>query len=174
MMEEIPFQQETNNTFLTQKQFKTVNENLSQLAEKLNITAVLIVNSTGQLISDHYTRNVNIDKIQMTSITAGSYSAAKEIARIIGEKANFKMILHEGEQYNVFIATINHDYFLIVLFEKSVAVGMVRLFTKKTAEQLLPVLSEEGQNKIQMDQIFNQKFQTLLNDKLDRSFTETK
>lgn len=61
---------------------------------------------------------------------------------------------------------------IIVVFETGVALGMVRLFTKKTIEQLLPILSGQGEGRIRMEKLFDGQFRNLLGEELDRSFPE--
>ena len=57
---------------------------------------------------------------------------------------------------------------MLVVFESGVALGMVRLFIKRTIARLRAVLShheKDGRN----DQIFDRHFQTLLGEELERS-----
>jgi hypothetical protein len=82
------------------------------------------------------------------------------------------MVLHEGENQNVYVSSVTSEYFLIVIFEKDVALGMVRLFTKRTIDQLLPVLKQNDKSNTRMDQIFSKQFQSLLDEELDQSLKE--
>lgn len=160
------------NGLLSSEQFKEISECLSNLAEKLRVSAVLLVNSSGEPVAQKVSSFWKGDTVLLSALTASSYSAAREMARILGENVNFKMVLHEGENHNIFISSISKDFFLIVIFQSGVALGMVRLFTKKTIEQLLPILIRRGEGNIRLDQIFDQQFQALLGEELDRSFKE--
>ncbi len=159
-------------TILSKEQFEEVSDCLSNLAEKLRVTATFLVNSGGRIIAKKVLSPWKVDSTLLSTLAAGSYAAAKEMARILGENSNFKMVLHEGESHNVFVASVNKDFFLIVIFESGVALGMVRLFTKKTIMQLLPILSKKNKGSVDMNQIFNRRFQSLLGEELDRSFKE--
>jgi len=159
-------------TILSQQQFEKISGCLLDLAEKLRVSAVLLVNSSGRVVTQKIGSSWKVDSTLLSTLTASSYAAAKEIARLLGEKDNFKMVLHEGKDHNVYVSTVNENFFLIVAFESGVALGMVRLFTKRTISQLLPVLSEEEEGGIRLEHVFDRKFQTLLGDELDRTFKE--
>ena len=160
------------NVFLSTEQFDKVTEHLSNLAEKLRITAVILVDSSGRTISQKVRDSTKIDMTVLSTLAASSYAAAKEMAKILGEKSNFKMMLLEGNQYNMHIAHVSTDYFLVVVFEPGIALGMVRLFTKKTTAQLIPILTRREEGSIKLNRLIDQRFQSLLGDELDRSLTE--
>ena len=82
------------------------------------------------------------------------------------------MLLHEGQQRNLFVCSITPSHFLVVAFESGVALGMIRIFTKRTVEQLAPVLSEAGQPGGDLGKLFDGNFQSMLDEELDRSFVE--
>lgn len=171
-METLDYNHDSVDTILSTKQFEEISECLSNLAFKLRITSVLLVDSAGQVISQNMQTSKKLDSTLISTLTANSYAAAKEMAKILGEDSNFKMVLHEGTVHNIFVASANRDYFLVVIFETGVALGMVRLFMKKTIAQLLPVLSRIEDPEIKMNQVFDQRFQSLLGEELDRSFKD--
>ena len=171
-MEKTDHQGRPLHAMLSMAQFEEIFECLSRLAEKLRVLAVLLVNSSGEQVAKKISGSWKVDSILLSTLIAGSYSAAKEMSRILGEESNFQMVLHEGEKQNVFVASINKDFFLIVVFETGVALGMVRLFTKKTIEQLYPILTRQGQGRIGMEKLFDGQFQNRLSEELDRSFPE--
>ena len=162
--------QDSENLILTQQQFEKITACLSGLAEKLNVNSVLLVNSAGQIMAQRMSKTWQSDSTILSTLAANSFAAAKEMARILGEVSNFRMVLYEGRHQNIMVSKINADFFLTVVFESGVAIGMVRLFTKKTIEQLLPILPQKKEGRIQIKQIFDNTFQRLLGDELDRTF----
>lgn len=172
-MEMIRSKDDSNNHVLTREQFEKISICLSGLAEKLGVNAILLVNSAGQVVTRRISKSWQSDSTLLSSLTANSYAASKEVARLLGESSNFQTVLHEGHYQNVMVSKINADYFLVVIFHTGVAIGMVRLFTRKTIEQLFPVLPQKREGNIQIKQIFDDQFQSLLEDELDRSFKES-
>lgn len=157
---------------LTENQHQAINECLATLAEKLRITAVLLVDSAGRLVSHKIQASGRFDLTLLSTLTANTYAAARELARILGETDNFKMVLHEGSRYHTFVASVERDFFLVVVFEPGVALGMVRLFMKKTIEQLSPVLARIEAEDGAIGQIIDERFEQLLEEELDRTFKE--
>jgi predicted regulator of Ras-like GTPase activity (Roadblock/LC7/MglB family) len=159
-------------TIISKDQFLKINDCLSDLAGKLSISAILLVNSAGQVISRKTSGSWTGDVTLFSTLVASCYSAAKEMAKLVKEESNFKMVLHEGKYHNVFVASVNPGFFLIVVFKTGVALGMVRLFTRKTIDHLIPLLSRRQDGRTQLGHVINQQFQSLLDQELDRSFTE--
>lgn len=165
--------QNSKNQILTHEQYEKITVCLSSLAKKLGVNAILLVNSAGQIVTQRISKAWQGDSSLLSTLTANSYAASKEMARLLGEVSNFQTVLHEGHHQNVMVSKVNADFFLVIIFHTGAAIGMVRLFTKKTIEQLLPILPQQKEGSIQIRQIFDDKFQSLLGDELDRSFKES-
>lgn len=158
-------------TFLTQAQFERIMANLVDLAQKLQVVAILLVDGTGRILAEQMGKGWKGSRLEILSnLSAGEFSASNELALLLGEKDGFKMVLHEGEKRNVFVCAVDRDHFLVVIFETGAALGMIRLFTKRTTEQLNPILSQPVQNPEK--EIFDSTFESLLDNALDRSFGE--
>ena len=170
-MKSTDFHRETVEPILSREQFVKISDSLSALAVKLRVEAMLLVNTSGRIIASNIRTGWQGDTTLLSTLAASSFSAANEMGRILGEREQFKMVLHEGEKRNIFVSTVTSNYFLIVVFEKGVALGMVRLFTKKTIIDLVPILEDETRN-LAAENIFDGHFSSLLDDELDRSLTE--
>lgn len=165
------YQRDTVEPILSREQFVKIADTLAALAGKLRIEAMLLVNSSGRIIASNIKTGWRGDMTLLSTLAASSFSAANEMGRVLGEREHFKMILHEGAQRNIFVSTVNSHYFLIVVFEKGVALGMVRLLTKKTIQELVPILKTKSADK-SAENIFDGKFTSQLDDELDRSLKE--
>lgn len=158
-------------TVLTKEQYDQVVMLLSNLSDKLQVISMILLDSTGRIIAQKQSESYNQDSEVLATLAAGSAAAAKEMLRLLGENNHNKMILYEGNQINVYISVINDNYALIIAFDTGVALGMVRLITKKTIIDLQKILSLDNQ-QIHMNKVFDRHFQSLLGDELDRSFKE--
>ena len=155
---------------LSERQYQEVSVCLTELAAKLRISAVILVDSSGHVLA-RKVREAFAGSSTLSTLAASTYAASAEMARILGEPGNFKMVLHEGSTRNVFVSSVNSDTFLVIVFETGVAVGMVRLFTKKTLEALLPVISR-SEGSTRMDHLIDRDFKSLLDERLDSTFKE--
>jgi hypothetical protein len=82
------------------------------------------------------------------------------------------MVLHEGQQRNIFMCSVGGNFFLAVVFESGTALGMIRLFTRKTVEELIPILADDSYSVRDLGRIFDKRFETLLDDEMDRAFAD--
>lgn len=157
---------------LSQKQFEETSVSLAKLAKKCQVQAILLIDSGGRIMAESLTEMVRWDVHVLGALTASHFAASAELAKQLGEQEPFQMVLYEGKESNVFMTTISHNANLIVLFSKETAVGMVRLFTRKTADELIKILhSSEGYDS-GIDSVLDDEFQAMLNNALDEKFKE--
>ncbi|MBN2105426.1 roadblock/LC7 domain-containing protein [bacterium] len=155
---------------MSENQYNQILSCLTKLIQKLRLNAVFLVDGAGRILAEKLSESEKFDTTILAPLASGSYSAANEMARQLGEKSNVKMMLYENDNKNVFISSVTSDVFLVIVFETGVALGMVRLFAKRTLLQLQPILLDDSAN--QFDELFDQHFQGLLNEKLNQSFLD--
>ncbi|HQU71011.1 MAG TPA: roadblock/LC7 domain-containing protein [Calditrichia bacterium] len=153
---------------LTAKQFDQITKVLSELAAKTKASTILLADISGQLI----TQRGNTDDINtqiLSALAASDFAATSEMAKLVGEDAKFKLLFHEGEKRNVYLSNVGDNFFLVVVFDVSVTLGLVRIYTKKAIQNLLNVFesSEQGDDA---SKILDQDFSSMLGDMLDESF----
>lgn len=153
---------------LTAKQFDEITKVLTELASKTKASTILLADISGQLI----TQRGNTDDINtaiLSALAASDFAATSEMAKLVGEDAKFKLLFHEGEKRNVYLSNVGDNFFLVVVFDVSVTLGLVRIYTKKAIQNLLDVFetSEAGDDA---GKILDQDFSSMLGDMLDESF----
>ena len=149
-------------------QYQAVQDCLGTLAHKLRIAATLLIDGSGRILAKKIEEGRPLEGTHLGALAAGSYAAAGEMAPLLGESQQFEMILHEGETLNVLIAAINRRHCLVTVFPKEEALGMVRIFTKRTVAQLKPILDRKEQSET----VITDQFRNLLDHALDESFKE--
>ncbi len=153
---------------LTAKQFDEITKVLAELAAKTKASTILLADISGQLI----TQRGNTEEINtqiLSALAASDFAATSEMAKLVGEDAKFKLLFHEGEKRNVYLSNVGDNFFLVVVFDVSVTLGLVRIYTKKAIQNLLEVFetSEQGEDA---SSIIDQDFSSMLGDMLDESF----
>lgn len=157
---------------LPTQQLDKVKQHLSRLYEKTGASCVLLIDISGQLISCKGSAE-GVDLTGLAALAASDMAAATEMARLFGERDQFKFLFHEGENYNILISTVGESFLLAVVFKTSVRIGLVRLFTKETVTELLEVAeSFEATTGGQVAQIVDADFTTALAAELERAFGE--
>jgi predicted regulator of Ras-like GTPase activity (Roadblock/LC7/MglB family) len=158
---------------LTKQQFDRIFSCLADLAAKLRLMAVLLVDGSGRILAQKMGEGWKESRLEgLAALASGSFSASNEIARLLGERDRFKMVLHEGQQRNIFMCSVGPRFFLAVVFESGTALGMIRLFTRKTVEELVPILADDSYPAEDLGRIFDKRFEMLLDDELDRAFAD--
>ena len=154
---------------LNGKQFEGVTKVLSELASKTKASAILFADMSGQLIS----QRGNTDKMNTTvlsALAASDFAATAEMAKLVGEEARFKLLFHEGEKRNVYLSNVGDNFLLVVVFDTSVTLGLIRIYTKKAIQNLLEIFEEGGDDDLDSRDMIDEEFGSLLGDALDESF----
>jgi predicted regulator of Ras-like GTPase activity (Roadblock/LC7/MglB family) len=153
---------------LNAKQFDDITKILSELAAKTKASTILLADISGQLI----TQRGNTDDINtaiLSALAASDFAATSEMAKLVGEDAKFKLLFHEGEKRNVYLSNVGDNFFLVVVFDVSVTLGLVRIYTKKAIQNLMGVF-ESSDSDEDAKKVLDQDFSSMLGDMLDESF----
>ncbi len=153
---------------LTAQQFDEITKVLSELAAKTKASTILLADMSGQLITQRgHTDDINT--AILSALAASDFAATSEMAKLVGEDAKFKLLFHEGEKRNVYLSNVGDNFFLVVVFDVSVTLGLVRIYTKKAIQNLLKIFreSEKGEDA---SKIIDKDFTSMLGDILDESF----
>ena len=148
-----------------------VEQLLHRFLENTGVTIVLFLDESGQLVSyKGEAESVNLPSL--AALVASDMSAVAEIARQIGEKDTFKLLIHEGDAYNILTCAVREKFFLVSIFKTVVPIGLVRLYSKVTVNNLRRLVEELGTIGTQIAPIVGVDFTTSLADELERAFGE--
>ncbi|HFE65328.1 hypothetical protein B1H10_01835 [candidate division KSB1 bacterium 4484_188] len=153
---------------LTAQQFDEITKVLSELAAKTKAFTILLADISGQLITQRGNTE-DINTAILSALAASDFAATSEMAKLVGEDAKFKLLFHEGDKRNVYLSNIGDNFFLVVVFDVSVTLGLVRIYTKKAIQSLLKIFEESEQGD-DASKIIDKDFSTMLGDMLDESF----
>ena len=106
----------------------------------------------------------------LSALAASDFAATAEMAKLVGEDAKFKLLFHEGEKRNVYLSNVGDYFFLVVVFDVNVTLGLIRIYTKKAIQGLGQILEEEGDDTQTGKDIIDSDFSSLLGDALDETF----
>ncbi len=154
---------------LNGKQYETITKVLTELATKTKASAILFADMSGQLISQRG-KTDEMNTTVLSALAASDFAATSEMAKLVGEEAKFKLLFHEGEKRNVYLSNVGDNFFLVVVFDVSVTLGLIRIYTKKAIEDLNTALLENEDDAGTEDNIIDSDFSTLLGNALDDSF----
>lgn len=127
---------------LSGSQLDRIDSCLDNMLWETEAQCVLLADITGQLISEKGAAR-RMNTAVLSALAAGQLAATKELAKLVGEAAQFKLLLHEGEQQCVYLSDVGEELILVTVFDTSTAIGLVRLYIRETVKELLEVLQME-------------------------------
>jgi predicted regulator of Ras-like GTPase activity (Roadblock/LC7/MglB family) len=117
--------------------FRQISALCARLTRDANAKIVFLVDKNGQLIASSGQAQ-NVDTTSLASLTAGNVAAMGGLAKLIGEK-EFPSQFHEGERESLHMSIVGGRVVLVVIFDASSSLGLVRLRVKRAGEELARV-----------------------------------
>ncbi|MGE0352361.1 MAG: roadblock/LC7 domain-containing protein [Gemmatimonadales bacterium] len=147
---------------------RNINGILSEFLRESNARSALIVDRTGQMITNAG-EPPNFDPTAFASLTAADFSANDQLARMIGEP-EFGALFHQGEKESMYLADVARRVILVVLFDNRTTLGLVKLRVKSAVGALSRIFenmfNQEGAGKQGMESGFLGEAE----DEIDRLF----
>lgn len=77
----------------------------------------------------------------LATLVASNYSANTAIAQLLGEPG-FKEMVQQGEEIGIYLEELEDKALLATIFDKSAALGRVKLFAKKAVEEIQQAIQD--------------------------------
>ena len=158
---------ENDQILLSEEQYHRISAELESLRGKINSQMLLFGDMNGQLISQKGDMP-GVDISILTALISSDFSATSEIAKILGKNNHFHLHFHEGNNRNLYISAVGPQLFLAVIFNSSVTLGMVRIFTKKTIEKINDIIDSGHKESIKYGDIIDSEFKSFVVEGLDK------
>jgi len=123
-----------------EEDYWAINNVLEDLLKSSRAGNVLLIDRTGQLISQ-IGPEVDFDLTSFASLCAADFEANYQLAKLIGEN-DFSTLFHQGAKDSMYLGKIAKGVVLVVLFTKSTTLGLVRLRVKRAVEELNVVIEK--------------------------------
>jgi predicted regulator of Ras-like GTPase activity (Roadblock/LC7/MglB family) len=149
--------------------FQKIKQVLAELTKRANAHLCVFADVNGYPIGS-YSITDDVDISSLTALAAGTFSATAAMANLISGEQQFKYIYHEGTHRNIYLCNVSSDYLIIVVFDKSVPLGLIRVLTHHTIARLnevIRLLETENEKAVQF---LDLEFKSLLSKELNRSF----
>lgn len=147
-----------------------IDECLARLVEDTGGNYALLLDKSGQVIASNGDGNRQ-DTTALGALIAGSFASSQQIAKLLREK-DFRMLLQQGVRENLFIALIDDQWILTIIFNKGSHLGLVRVLTKKATEELSSVLDRVRKHQKSREEVFGPNFRTSMEDTIDLLFRD--
>jgi predicted regulator of Ras-like GTPase activity (Roadblock/LC7/MglB family) len=156
-----------------EEDYWAINTILQELLKNSNSSSVLLLDKTGQLISS-LGDPPQFDMHSFASLCAADFEANAQLAILIGEK-DFSTLYHQGSNESMYLARVEQNIILVILFDKRTTLGLVRLRAKKAVDNLETVIKRlygklEYENEENSE--FNEEFVKEAEMEIDSLFTD--
>jgi predicted regulator of Ras-like GTPase activity (Roadblock/LC7/MglB family) len=156
-----------------EEDYWAINTILQELLKNSNAASVLLLDKTGQLISS-LGDPPQFDMHSFASLCAADFEANAQLAVLIGEK-DFSTLYHQGSNESMYLARVEKNIILVILFDKRTTLGLVRLRAKKAVDNLETVIRRlygklEYENEENTE--FNEEFVQQAEMEIDSLFTD--
>lgn len=154
---------------LSIEQAEAIDACLERMAYESEASCIILADVTGQLISERG-KTTGFNTQVLSALAAGELSATQEMARLVGEKARFNLLLHEGEDRSVYLSPVGNKMLLIIVFGERTPIGLVRIILKNAVDELGPILERPAQaTNEDFSSTFSDEFAQQLEEELDAS-----
>lgn len=126
-----------------EEEFKQLQDIVGRLQTESSSKVVFLVDKNGQQIAAAGDIH-SIDATSLASLTAGNVAATDGLAKLIGEK-EFSILFHEGERDNLHISIVGKRGILVVIFDSTSSLALVRLRVKKSSRELQEIFDKVEQ-----------------------------
>jgi predicted regulator of Ras-like GTPase activity (Roadblock/LC7/MglB family) len=156
-----------------EEDYWAINTILQELLKNSNSSSVILLDKTGQLISS-LGEPPQFDMHSFASLCAADFEANAQLAVLIGEK-DFSTLYHQGSNESMYLARVEQNIILVILFDKRTTLGLVRLRAKKALDNLETVIRRlygklEYENEENSE--FNEEFVQQAEVEIDSLFTD--
>jgi predicted regulator of Ras-like GTPase activity (Roadblock/LC7/MglB family) len=142
---------------------------LAELHRKADADCVLLADTSGQLIAMHEQPKQG-DPVVIAALGAGNLAAVLELGRQIGEHTSQGAFLHDGKDRCIYLFDVMGSFVLIVIFQHSTPIGLVRLYAGMTCGYLGELVAEYEALLSAVSQMPPVEFGASLSDELEKLF----
>ena len=148
---------------------RKIGEQLDRLLNEAGATSTLLLDKSGQVISSRG-RMLAEDLSVLGALLAGTFATSREIARIMNEN-DFRSLFQQGMKQNMLTELVGEGWIMVVMFDKSTHVGLIRDLCRQVTPQLEAVLLQV-QRQSRVVSGLNPAFRTSVEDTIDLLFKD--
>jgi len=126
---------------LTEEDAEEIERFLRKISYDCEARTIILADASGRLIAERG-RLEDLNTQVLSAVAAGELAATNELARLVGETARFKLLLHEGDAQRVYLSDVAGKLILIVIFDSDTPIGLVRIVLKQAVDGLTPVANK--------------------------------
>lgn len=125
---------------LHEPEFNRIKAILDRVQKELRADIVLLVSQSGQPIVIQESEE-KFDYTSLASLAAANLAATDSLANLVGE-GEFSVLVHQGRNRSLYISDLLRKFSLVLVFNASTTLGLVRYKAKKAIILLEEVIQD--------------------------------
>jgi predicted regulator of Ras-like GTPase activity (Roadblock/LC7/MglB family) len=159
------------NLIISDHELETITDALKRLMSDTSATSVMLLDKSGQVISS-LGMSTKRNATSLGALLAGAFSSSRHIAELLGEK-DFRTIFQQGVHENIYTTIVEEQWLLVIVFDKLTHIGLVKVLSKKTSEELGRTLDRvRADTNNQKSSVLNIQFRSSVEDTIDLLFRD--
>jgi predicted regulator of Ras-like GTPase activity (Roadblock/LC7/MglB family) len=107
---------------------------LKDLAMEPDVSCALLADISG-IVLTHWSRQRDINVTVVAALAAGNTLAMAEISRNLGQRLPGRLVIHEGQDQSIIMATVD-DLLLLIAIGPNASLGWARIATLRACEEV--------------------------------------
>jgi predicted regulator of Ras-like GTPase activity (Roadblock/LC7/MglB family) len=124
---------------LDENQLEQIRATLGDLQARTQAHSLFLADPAGRPVT-WLSQVTEVQAMTLSTLAAGSFAAANEMARLVKPDATFSSHYCESADCHICTLTVADGFLLIAAYDKPVRLGPVRLFARQAAESLATVV----------------------------------
>src|SRR5688500_12561499 len=148
---------------------KRIKQQLDRMLAEAGANSTLLLDRSGEVIS---ARGGGLpgDLDVLGALLAGTFATSREVARRMNDR-DFRTLLQQGMRENTLAEMVGESWIVVVLFDKSTHVGLVKELCRRITPELEAVLLQVQRRSRSMTGL-NPTFRTQIEDTIDLLFKD--
>ena len=165
------YMEQLTNLIISDHELDTITNALNKLMSDTSATSVMLLDKSGQVVSSQGT-STKRNATSLGDLLAGAFSSSRHVAELLGEK-DFRTIFQQGVQENIYTTMVEEQWLLVIVFDKLTHIGLVKVLSKKTSEELGRTLERvRVDSSRQKSSVLNIQFRSSVEDTIDLLFRD--
>ena len=159
------------NLVISDRDLATISSVLMRLMNDTNAASIMLIDKSGQVVAVQGT-STRRNATTLGALLAGVFSSSREVAKLLDEK-DFRNIFQQGVQQNIYTSMVEEQWLLVIIFDRSTHIGLVKVLAKKASDELGRILERVRSDTTRTkSSVLNLQFRSSVEDTIDLLFRD--
>lgn len=155
--------------YVNENDNKRIGNQLDRVLLEAGANITLLLDKGGEVIAARG-NSMPSDITVMGALLAGTFATSREVARMMNDQ-NFRTLVQQGMRENTLTELVGESWIVVVMFDKSTHIGLVKDLCRQITPELEAVLLQVQRRSRKMSGL-NPSFRTSIEDTIDLLFKD--